>query len=361
MIKQRHLRSADIHYGSGRMDSERIESVSLETALAIIRNCMTLMRIGDFNESVRTVVKDIIKISGARSCRIMLVDDEHKRAINYCEELAEGLDPSKMPGSGVIPYEIVKTWEKMIGDKSSVMVSSQRELEEIAERAPGLAMMMKRNNTTSLVMLPLRRGDKIIGFMYVINYNTDKVEDIRDLVELMSFFIATEIFNNQLMEKLERMSVEDALTGLCNRNAMIRRMNSIIKSGSSKSVGIINMDLNGLKFINDTRGHEAGDNYLKHAADVMRGIFAEDSVYRSGGDEFIAIVEGKNHSYFNGLIGSIRDASEADPEFNIAVGAYWSDEGLSDAKTAFRTADRSMYIDKKSYYDNHPEYDRRMH
>jgi len=339
--------------------SNRVDSVSLDMALAIIRNCMTLMSAGEFRESVRTVIKDIIKVSGARSCRIMLLDDENRRAINYCEELAEGLDPAGIPGDGNIPYEVVKMWEKMIGSRDSIIVNGQEELDEISRTSPGLAMMMKRNQTTRIVMLPLRREGEILGFMYVVNFSTDRVDDLKDLVELMSFFLGSEIFNHQLMARLRRMSTEDELTGLHNRNAMMNRINDLVKSDEKGSVGVINMDLNGLKRINDTRGHESGDRYLQHAAGVMKDIFGEADVYRSGGDEFIAIVENTTHEGFSQLLDKLHSMGKKDPEFNLAIGYYWSEDGISDARTAFKAADNSMYSDKRRYYSDHPEFDRR--
>jgi diguanylate cyclase (GGDEF)-like protein len=175
----------------------------------------------------------------------------------------------------------------------------------------------------------------------------------------MSFFLGSEIFNHQLMARLRRMSIEDELTGLHNRNAMMNRINNIVNSGEKGSVGIVNMDLNGLKRINDTRGHESGDRYLQHAAGVMKDIFGEADVYRSGGDEFIAIVEDKTHEAFSQLLDNLHRMEVEDPEFNLAIGYYWSEDGISDVRTAFKAADSSMYSDKRRYYSEHPELDRR--
>ena len=48
-------------------------------------------------------------------------------------------------------------------------------------------------------MLPLRRGDEVFGFFYVVNFDVEKADETKDLLEIMAFFIATEIFNNQLV------------------------------------------------------------------------------------------------------------------------------------------------------------------
>ena len=338
---------------------ERVDAVSLDTALAIIRNCMTLMRVGDLQESVRTVIEDILKISGARNASILLIDDENKRAVKYCECISDSVDMSRMPGDGHIPYEVVKGWQNMLLGRDSLIISNSEEREEHARRSPALAAMIERNGMKSVCMLPLRRGEDVFGFMYVVNFDTERVRDTKDLLELMSFFIATEIFNDQLMTELRRMSVMDELTGLKNRHAMMDRISSIMEAPLRETVGIVNMDLNGLKMINDQRGHEAGDRHLKHAADVMRDVFDSGDLYRAGGDEFIAIVEGRTYEEFSDMIRSLREKEEHDPEFSLAIGYYWSDSGMDDSKTAFMTADRSMYLDKRRYYRSHPEEDRR--
>ena len=340
---------------------DRVNTVSIDTATAIIRNCMTLMRVGDFKESVIQVVRDIIDTSEARNASIMLIDDENRKAVKYVECLAPSFDVSKMPGDGNIPYEVVKGWQMMIGNNDSIIIRNKQERDESAKHSPALARMIECNKMETVCMLPLRREQEVFGFMYVVNFNAEKADETKNLLEIMAFFIATEIFNNQLMVRLRRMSVQDELTGLFNRNAMINRMNKISDAKEQKPIGIINMDLNGLKQINDTQGHSAGDNYLIYAAKIMKSIFGEADVYRSGGDEFIAIIENRSHEEFAGLIEAMRNVERTDSDISLAIGSYWSEDGLGDIRTAFMNADQSMYIDKKRYYKLHPEYDRRGH
>lgn len=344
-----------------KLRHERVDAVSLDTALAIIRNCMTLMRVGELHESVSMVIENLVEISGARNASIILIDDENRKAVKYSECIAASMDISKMPGDGFIPYEVVKGWQQMMTDRNSIIICSDEERDENARSSPALAAMIERNGMRSVCMLPLRHEEDIFGFMYVVNFDTERLKDTKDLLELMSFFIGTEIYNDRLKTELKRMSVTDELTGLNNRHAMMDRIEAIVSGPGQEAVGIINMDLNGLKLINDHRGHEGGDLYLKHAADVMRGIFESRDLYRAGGDEFIAIVEGKTYEEFSGLINLLRETEDRDPEFSLAIGYYWSDKGIEDSKTAFMNADRSMYLDKRRFYSSHPEEDRRKH
>ena len=100
----------------------------------------------------------------------------------------------------------------------------------------------------------------------------------------MSFFLGTEIYNAVLLARLDEMSHTDALTGLNNRNAMIQRTNAIAQRTEPESFGIVNLDLNGLKTVNDLQGHDAGDRLLVSAAEMLKKFFYAEDLYRTGGD-----------------------------------------------------------------------------
>lgn len=336
--------------------------VSIDTATAVIRNLMTLMGTADFGMRVRKVLADILRIAEARNGRIVLLDDEKHEAPVLCEMLAEGLDSSMMPGDGVIPYPVVKGWEMMMGSRDSTILNNEQDIEMLGSRNPRLAEMMKRNQVYSILMLPLRRERKTIGFMYVVNFNVDKTVEIKELVELLAFFLGSEIFNHQLMDKLHTMGTTDELTGLNNRHALRERMDRVRDIRDILPLGIVNLDLNGLKEINDSEGHDAGDAMLRHAADVLRGIFAGHNVYRVGGDEFAVIVRDVTRMEFDELIAQVADASENDPGFSTAIGSFWADKASGEAiglENAYAIADSKMYEDKRQFYIKHPEKNRR--
>lgn len=68
------------------------------------------------------------------------------------------------------------------------------------------------------------------------------------------------------------------------------------------------VDVNFLKRMNDTHGHEKGNEYLKNAANLISYIFGEDRVYRTGGDEFVVILEGDEPRKVEGLIAQFKGA-----------------------------------------------------
>lgn len=97
-------------------------------------------------------------------------------------------------------------------------------------------------------------------------------------------------------DKIEVIAYTDALTNIGNRTAwklMRDEVDAAIKQGSVEDAVVCQFDVNFLKKVNDTMGHAAGDRYIKHAADTLKRSFGiEGTCYRTGGDEFTAIIAG---------------------------------------------------------------------
>ncbi len=100
------------------------------------------------------------------------------------------------------------------------------------------------------------------------------------MLELSTFFIASEIANYQLMRQLEYLSTVDMLTGCKNRNAMNNAINDITtgKTVMPERYAVIFADLNGLKHINDEKGHSVGDKLLRTASAFLCQKFCECDV-----------------------------------------------------------------------------------
>ena len=167
----------------------------------------------------------------------------------------------------------------------------------------------------------------------------------------MKIAIGSEIYNHLLLDRLKALSQVDALTGLNNRRAMLRHMETLAQC-PGQPYGVINIDLNGLKGVNDRDGHEAGDQLLIQAAELLGKVLYRDDLFRTGGDEFVVIIGGIGRDTFDMKLQRLKSVSEKHG-LSMAVGAFWSD-GATDLKTGFRQADTAMYADKAAYYRNHP-------
>lgn len=109
-------------------------------------------------------------------------------------------------------------------------------------------------------------------------------------------------------------------------------------------------DINHLKTINDEEGHEAGDRVIEEVADALRHSFGIDTVYRIGGDEFVAILdENDPKDQMKELRRNLKKAA-------ISMGyAFFDKAADKEYSTVFNRADEAMYADKKEYYLIHQD------
>ncbi|QTE69381.1 GGDEF domain-containing protein [Clostridiales bacterium] len=160
------------------------------------------------------------------------------------------------------------------------------------------------------------------------------------------------------MDKLEDRAYQDTLTGLQNRTAYYDYNDVLNKKEDTGDAdfSIVMIDINFLKRMNDTYGHEQGNLYLQHAANLIRKVFEEEHVYRIGGDEFAVILEGKAQEGAEERIRAFKEEAaklQADDSLqpwekvSAAAGIAKYEKGR-DASTeeVLRRADEAMYRDK---------------
>lgn len=101
----------------------------------------------------------------------------------------------------------------------------------------------------------------------------------------------------EMNNRLEKIALFDSLTGLANRSLILNRLEIGLKNatGENKPLSVIMMDLDKFKDINDTIGHDAGDETLKQVAMIIqKALTGEDTIGRLGGDEFVLVLPNKN-------------------------------------------------------------------
>lgn len=150
----------------------------------------------------------------------------------------------------------------------------------------------------------------------------------------------------ELEKKLIRMSFEDSLTGLYNRNKFNHDA-LFYQNGEKKKMGIVCLDINGLKIVNDMMGHLAGDDLICQTANYLRRFF-HGNVYRIGGDEFVVVEEKLGKEVLEELAFSLKKALEQEG-IHISIGLSWRDSFCS-FRELLEEADRHMYQDKKKFY-----------
>ncbi len=168
-----------------------------------------------------------------------------------------------------------------------------------------------------------------------------------------SFAFVSDITKRKRAEKkLKEMSLYDSLTGLFNRNFFEEEM-ARLRDGGYSSVGIVVCDLDGLKFVNDTLGHQSGDQMLMKAAELLQNNFrSTDTIARIGGDEFAILLSDTTQEVVDQMLQRVRqrvhEYNSADPEIplSISLGSAVSETPVSDMHDLYREADNKMYREK---------------
>ncbi len=161
-------------------------------------------------------------------------------------------------------------------------------------------------------------------------------------------------YQNYLREEIRRMYQNDALTGLYNRVAFLNKLDELKKNEKLKGslITVIMADLNGLKLINDTRGHAAGDQAIAAVAHALKSSCPEGTVcVRFGGDEMLAMIVGNIEG--SAVIARMNDQLEKDSkllgfEVSASIGCYAEEyEDSSVLEKLIALADEEMYKMKK--------------
>lgn len=160
--------------------------------------------------------------------------------------------------------------------------------------------------------------------------------------------------------RIGKIAFTDANTGIGNVAAFKSEFDELeTKKFGYKYIGIVQFDVNNLKVINDSRGHEAGDLLIKSAADIINKSFgAVGNCYRTGGDEFVALVTSDHAPIvceeaiynFNKLIDKFNNDPDKPFDLRIAYGiAYYQNDKTANKtlKEIHKIADERMYDNKK--------------
>ena len=159
------------------------------------------------------------------------------------------------------------------------------------------------------------------------------------------------------LQEAEDKAFKDQLTGVKNKRAYVdeeEHLNVQIKAGVDFEFAVVVCDINGLKQINDTKGHQAGDTYIKEGCEIICDVFSRSPVYRIGGDEFVAIVQGKDYDHIDSRISKISKINAKNKksgDVTIAVGYSSFGGGDKFVSDVFERADSLMYTNKKEMKD----------
>ena len=220
---------------------------------------------------------------------------------------------------------------------------------------------------TGWEMVVLIRESVIRDQIHDISERNMKTSTYQIFFTLISVLLLTFILLLQLrrisMQKLEEeketsksfkhMANTDSLTGVRNKHAYAEEekiINQRIESGEEENLGVVIGDINGLKHVNDTQGHAAGDELILDACNLICEHFKQGAVFRIGGDEFVVILRGKGFDSMQEVIDVFNKKVEdniQDNEVVVSIGYSVLREDDRQLKDVFERADTEMYERKK--------------
>ena len=154
----------------------------------------------------------------------------------------------------------------------------------------------------------------------------------------------------------KELARRDDLTGTKNKTAyleLIRTVQENIDNGIDYlTFAIVVCDINGLKQINDTEGHQAGDEYIRECANLICSVFAHSPVFRIGGDEFVVFIRGGDYAFKGDLFEKLRQqvlVNRETPGKPVVASGMSSYDPSADKSVGevFDRADNMMYENKK--------------
>ncbi len=261
---------------------------------------------------------------------------------NTYEWVANGITPEKDNLQNV-PPEVCANWYRKFSENKKIMIE---DLEDIREEDPLQYENLKRQNIQSLVVIPLYIDKEVIGFYGVDNPPKEMLDYTSDMLQIMGHFIISSLKRRNLVTMLQKMSYSDQLTKFGNRYAMNEHIENM---PDGESVGVVFCDVTGLKRVNDTQGHVAGDKLILGTCECMRRVFDGYELFRIGGDEFLILCPGIEEEELNEKVKALKEDIQEN-SVTLAVGAVWQKEGKKNIDRLLSESEKLMYEDKSAYY-----------
>jgi len=291
----------------------------------------TIPKAKTLEQLTRPLLALLSKVTGMESTYLTTIDtDEGVQRVEFARNV----------GDMVIPEGLVVPWTdtlcKRALDENRMYSDNVAECWSDSEAATALGIR-------TYVSAPITSQDgQVLGT--VCAASSDQVArspEAEPLLLLLSGLLGYSLERGLLVERLQaanaelaKLALTDPLTGLSNRRAILNDAARLFALAQRENkyilIGVI--DLDGFKFINDTRGHLAGDQLLRGVvAQLQHGLRTSDIIGRTGGDEFIVIALGTPSEHSN-LEKDMQDAAEQlqNRLSKATIGRYELGHGLGD-------------------------------
>ena len=212
---------------------------------------------------------------------------------------------------------------------------------------PSERALMRDWNMTSCAAVPISSARRVWGEMWAANRSDRlplRMVDVQ-FMQAMCTQVALAVERSELYSQLVAAAYRDPLTGLANRRAFDEEL----LQAMSGPVALLLGDVDGLKALNDSEGHEAGDSALRAVGRALAACSAAGTLAaRIGGDEFCLILEGGTHADGEARVAELTTRlAEGDPPVSVSWGVAAQPGGGTTAEL-MRAADAAQYEAKRT-------------
>lgn len=326
---------------------------SLDIERKLLSCVENLVMNNDFTAAVNAMLNTIIEHYEADRAYVYQFDWEHDTTHCTYEVCRENVSP-QINNPNTPPVETLV--DKFLNQKMKINIIEDANAFKDDPDHHVLYESLCERGVQRLVTVPIFVNGKLHGFLGADNPRSHM--DAPELLVQVTYVAANELQRRMLLEKLTDKSYHDPLTGLRNRFAYDELLEYFL--GKEIPTGVVFLDLNGLKWINDNMGYDIGNKAIRKVCTILREHFRAEYIYRINGDEFVIIWPEVDYNLFMETAKKLKKALSL--EQNIAsIGYVWGSEediGISvrKAEKAMQTAKNKLYAFDMSQKELRPNY-----
>ena len=254
-------------------------------------------------------------------------------------KVSKGEEPTTFVNPKRLIYSTDQDWEDSFLKKGYVYFPFW---EEYVKEHPETKTNAAHHGAFAVV--PLVLNGSRIGFYCMDGFDCEKFEKDAASFIAISGFLGGFMNRKKLTDAALYASTHDFLTKARNRTGLYE---IIDKYPDSQPLGFLFMDLNGLKRVNDQKGHKAGDRYLCDVSEVLLSRYGEQACFRLGGDEFLVLRYGKDEADLT-VEEAILNSIFLEKNLSVAIGSAFFKSGHDSFEHCLNIADEKMYKNKLS-------------
>lgn len=335
----------EIAFDITELELQKQELKNMLDVQTLITNCVRMLyAVDNLDQTINAVLTQIGEFLVSDRAYVFEIKDELMN--NTHEWTAPGISP-QLEKLQQLDLSLISDWMPFFEKNDCIIID---DVEQLQKTNPAAYATLHAQEITSLIAAPIFLDNKLAGYIGIDNYDSEKIKNSSYLLLSMSIFLSYAIRHRNHVDMLHRLSYHDLLTNALNRNAFMDVL-SQFRPGQYASAGIIYIDINGMKEINDFYGHHQGDKILITTVAKVFNLFKPDELFRIGGDEFVIITYDLTETDFYEKFNLLRNifCKKTNLPFSIATGSCWV-KSPSDLNSLLQQADSAMYTDKKKFY-----------